>query len=83
MNSNIYSEAIVKPGLNDTEGNPTIEIEFAGCYGWLYGTELTEREITMFKQGVLAEQERVWDRIAEILNEEDVKKIKPEELFNK
>jgi len=83
MSSNIYSEVIVKPGLDDTEGNPTIEIEFAGCYGWLYGTELTEREKIMFKEGVLAERERVWDRIAEILNEDDVKKIKAEELFNK
>lgn len=33
MESNIYSEATVKDGNSDTDGNPTVEIEFAGCYG--------------------------------------------------
>ncbi len=82
MGSNIFSRAVVKPGLGDTEGNPTVEIEFAGCYGWAYGVELSERETHMFKQGVLAERERVWDRLADILPKEDVEKIKEEELFN-
>lgn len=83
MGSNIYSEAIIKEGRGDTAGNPTIDVEFAGCNGWLYGMELTEREISMFKQGVLAERERIWDRLAEILDKNDLKKIKYEELFNK
>lgn len=82
MRSNTFSEAIISKGSGDTDGNPTVDIKFAGCYGNLYGTDLTDREILMFKKGVLAEQERIWDRLPSILNEDTLKLIKSEELFN-
>lgn len=47
-------------------------INFSGCYGE-FCRELTEREIEIFKKGVLAERERIWDKLADILNE-DAKK---------
>lgn len=85
MSSNIYSKAIVTNGIQDDDGNSTVDIEFAGCYGWMYGNvnTITPREINMFKQGVLAERERVWERLAEILNENVLKDINYEDLFNK
>lgn len=51
----------------------------------MYGNvnTITPREINMFKQGVLAERERVWERLAEILNENVLKDINYEDLFNK
>lgn len=82
MGSNIHSIAIVKKGNGDTDENATVTIEFANCYGEVYGTNLTEREVKLFKQGVLSERERVWDRLADILDSQTLDKIKAEELFN-
>ena len=83
MSSNIYSEAIVSKGEGDTDGNPTVDIKFAGCLGEMYGGKLTEIEILMFKKGVLAEQERVWERLSDILTEDSLKMIPYEKLFDK
>lgn len=77
---NIYTDAEITRGSGDTEGNDTVIIKFAGCYGEFYGTELTEREIKIFKAGVLSERERVWNRLADILDEETLQKIGYEEL---
>lgn len=81
----IFSKVQIKEGLGDTEGNATITIEFLGCYCEIYGERLTERELSMFKRGVISERERVWDRLADILDKETCKKcekIKYDELFN-
>lgn len=49
-------------------------INFSGCYG-KFCRELTEREIEIFKKGVLAERERIWDKLADTLDEDDKKCI--------
>lgn len=72
---NFYTEAEIIHELRDTDGNNTVAIKFSGCYGEFYGTELTEREINIFKTGVLSERERVWERLSDILGEDTLQKI--------
>lgn len=60
---NIYTPALTKNGAGDTDGNPTVDIEFSGCISSVDGEELSKREIEMFKKGVLAERERMQDNL--------------------
>lgn len=80
--SNIFTEAIISKGEGDTDGNPTTNIEFSGCYSSIYG-EISEREEMMFKKGVLAERDRIFDELGDILDEETCSKIKKSKLFNR
>lgn len=83
MNANIYTPVSVEKGCGDTDGNPSIKITFAGCISEIAGESLTEREAIIFKSGILAEQERVWNRLADIIKDKALlNSIKYDELFN-
>lgn len=82
MSSNIYTEAKVYLGKGDTDGNLSVELEFAGCYSEFFDKKtLTEDEIFAFKKGVLAERERCWDKMADILDDSILKNINYTDLF--
>ena len=63
---NIYTEAFTNAGAGDTDGNPSTEIRYSGCYNEVYCDNLSEQEIEIFKKGVLSERERIFDLIGEI-----------------
>lgn len=78
----INDEAIVKRGISDGQGNPMMDIEFSGCIGYVYGTSVSDSEVNLFKQGVLAERERIWNKLADILNGKEMTKVSKSKLFD-
>lgn len=77
----IDDEAVITKGITDGDGNTIMDISFSGCTGCIYGP-VSDKEVNLFKQGVLTERERIWNGLSEILNGKAMAKIGESDLFS-